>query len=101
MFPFENDSAPTMLCYRNTWQSLAHSQFGFPKDLLERLRRVARRKGVPMAQIVRESLEKTLAQHSATAKDGKPWMEHVGVIKGGPSDLSSRKGFFRPKDEQQ
>lgn len=59
-----------------------------PKPLLDRLRRIARNSGLPVGKVVRESLETTLSQ------DGdNPLLEFAGVIKGGPKDLSSRKGF--------
>jgi predicted DNA-binding protein len=59
-----------------------------PTPLLERLRRIARDSGLPMGKLVRESLESTLSQHG-----DNPLLEFAGVIKGGPKDLSSRKGF--------
>lgn len=61
-----------------------------PEELLERLRRVAKGAGLPVGQVVRESLEKTLSggKHN-------PLLKFAGVIKGGPRDLSSRKGFSR------
>ena len=61
-----------------------------PKDLLERLRRVSRRTGLPVGRVVRESLENTLS-HEQT----NPLLKFAGVIKGGPSNVSSRKGFSR------
>jgi predicted DNA-binding protein len=59
-----------------------------PKPLLERLRRIARDSGLPVGKFVRESLESTLSKHG-----DNPLLEFAGVIKGGPKDLSSRKGF--------
>ncbi|HVO81702.1 MAG TPA: ribbon-helix-helix protein, CopG family [Terriglobales bacterium] len=61
-----------------------------PKELLDRLRRTARRAGLPVGRVVRESLETTLPQG-----DDNPLLRFAGVIKGGPPDLSSRKGFSR------
>ena len=61
-----------------------------PKELLQRLREVSRRAGLPVGRVVRESLETTLPQ-----EDGNPLLRFVGVIKGGPRNLSSRKGFSR------
>jgi predicted DNA-binding protein len=55
-----------------------------PKELLDRLRLVSRRAGLPVGRVVRRSLETTLAAE-----------EFAGVIKGGPRNLSSRKGFSR------
>ena len=61
-------------------------------QLLDRVRRLARRTGLPVGQVVRESIEKTLAQEGG---EQPPWTKYVGVIKGGPRNLSSRKGFSR------
>jgi predicted DNA-binding protein len=61
-----------------------------PKELLERLRGTARRTGLPVGRVVRESLETTLSNH-----EEQPWRKYAGVIKGGPPDVSSRKGFSR------
>jgi hypothetical protein len=60
------------------------------EELLAWLREKSRRTGVPMGRLVREQLE------SAKSNGGKQrFLRHAGVIRGGPSDLSSRKGFSR------
>jgi len=60
-----------------------------PDDLLQRLRDKARRTGLPMGQIARESLE------SALESEKKPvWMKYAGTMSG-PKNLSSRKGYSR------
>ena len=59
-----------------------------PKDLLERLRQVSRKTGVPVGRVVRDALETTLP-----SQEENPLLQFAGVIKGGPRDLSSRKGF--------
>lgn len=61
-----------------------------PKELLEQLRKKSRRTGLPMGMLVRQSIEATLARD-----EGNRLMEFAGIIKGGPRDLSSRKGFSR------
>lgn len=61
-----------------------------PKELLERLRQVARRTGLPAGRVIRESLETTLAQ-----VETNPLLKYAGAVKGGPRNLSSRKGFSR------
>jgi hypothetical protein len=67
-----------------------------PKDIFARLRYASRLSGQPMSRIVRLSLETTLSQDLKN-----PLMKYAGVIKGGPSDLSSRKGFSRtPRDPE-
>jgi predicted DNA-binding protein len=72
------------------WQMGDTLTVRLPKDLLERLRRTARRAGLPLGRVVRESLETTLSNH-----EERPWRKYAGVIKGGPADVSSRKGFSR------
>jgi hypothetical protein len=65
-----------------------------PEELLERLREKARITGLPAGRLVRLSLEATLSE--AKGKDKEvPWRKYAGVIKGGPADISSRKGFSR------
>ncbi|MGH9511491.1 MAG: ribbon-helix-helix protein, CopG family [Terriglobales bacterium] len=64
------------------------------KDVMERLRERARRTGLPAGRIVRQSLEKALSDDPDTNEE-PPWRKYVGIIKGGPRDLSSRKGFSR------
>ena len=59
------------------------------ETLQRKLREKSRRTGLPIGVIVRESLEKTLDVES------NPLLEYAGVIKGGPPDVSSRKGFSR------
>ena len=61
-----------------------------PEEVLEKLKETSRRTGIPMGRLVRESLETTLTQ-----KKKNPLMKFAGVIKGGPKNLSSRKGFSR------
>jgi len=61
------------------------------EELLAWLKEKSRRTGVPMGRLVREQLE------SAKSNGGKQrFLRHAGVIRGGPADLSSRKGFSRP-----
>jgi len=60
-----------------------------PEEMLEKLKETSRRTGIPVGRLVRESLEKTLSRNET------PLLKFAGVIKGGPRDLSSRKGFSR------
>ena len=46
--------------------------------------------GLPVGRIVRQSVEATLARD-----ENHRLLEFAGLIKGGPRDLSSRKGFSR------
>lgn len=61
-----------------------------PEELIEELRKKARRTGLPINRLVRQSIEATL-----TPDDNNRLMEFSGIIKGGPRDISSRKGFSR------
>jgi predicted DNA-binding protein len=61
-----------------------------PEDVLQRLREKSRRTGLPMGRVVRQAVEHALLQDEQPA-----WQRYVGVIKGGPRNLSSRKGFSR------
>ena len=61
-----------------------------PDEMIAWLKETSRRTGVPVGRLVREQLE------SARSKRGQQhFMRHAGAIKGGPPDLSSRKGFSR------
>ncbi len=60
------------------------------EELLSWLKETSRRTGVPMGRLVREQLE------TAKANGGKQkFIRHLGAIRGGPPDLSSRKGFSK------
>jgi Ribbon-helix-helix domain len=57
-------------------------------ELIQWLKETSRLTGIPMGKLIREQLE------SAKASSGKQrFLRHLGAIKGGPPDLSSRKGF--------
>jgi predicted transcriptional regulator len=60
-----------------------------PEDLAKWLDERAIKSGLSRGRIVRMELER--------AKDAepRPFMRLAGVVKGGPTDLSMRKGFSR------
>jgi uncharacterized protein YdaU (DUF1376 family) len=60
------------------------------KDLAQWLEREARRTGAAQAKIVRDQLEK--ARRSAATQR---LMRLAGAVRGGPRDVSTRKGFSR------
>ncbi|MGH9497031.1 MAG: ribbon-helix-helix protein, CopG family [Candidatus Sulfotelmatobacter sp.] len=60
-----------------------------PDELIERLRAKSRNTGLPVNRVVRQSLEKTLAENAEPA-----WMKYAGTMSG-PKNLSSRKGYSR------
>ena len=59
-------------------------------ELLSWLKETSRLTGIPVGRLVREQLE------SAKSNRGKQrFLRHLGAIKGGPPDVSSRKGYSR------
>jgi predicted DNA-binding protein len=61
-----------------------------PDELLERLRKKSRSTGLPVGRVVRQALETSLDGEASN-----PLLEFAGLIKGGPRDVSSRKGYSR------
>jgi hypothetical protein len=59
-----------------------------PEELLEQLRKKARRTGLPVNRVVRQAVENDLRH------DEPPWMKYAGTVNG-PRNLSSRKGYSR------
>jgi hypothetical protein len=57
-------------------------------DLFDRLKRTSLRKGISMAELVRQQLECLQSEENRTPR----FLSHAGAI-GKPRDLSSRKGF--------
>jgi predicted DNA-binding protein len=57
-------------------------------ELLAWLKDVSRMTGIPVGRLIRQQLEK-----AKSAKADRPFMRHAGAIRGGPPDVSSRKGF--------
>jgi predicted DNA-binding protein len=76
------------------WQMSNTLTVRLPDDLLKRLREKSRRAGLPVGQVVRQFIENGLSQE-APAEQKQVWRKYVGIIKGGPKDVSSRKGFSR------
>jgi hypothetical protein len=65
-----------------------------PEELLIRLRQKARLTGLPVGRVVRHYVENGLSQ-DAPEGTNQAWRKYVGIIKGGPKDVSTRKGFSR------
>ena len=61
-----------------------------PAELAQWLRNLARRRGVPQSEIIKDNLEK-----ARQAAPDKPFMKLAGSIPGLPRDLSRRKGYSR------
>ena len=86
-----SDRLPAVLQY---WQMSNTLTVRLPDDLLKRLREKSRCTGIPVGQVVRQFVEHGLAQE-APAEQNQAWRKYIGIIKGGPKDVSSRKGFSR------
>jgi predicted DNA-binding protein len=73
------------------WWHMSHTlTIRLTDELLAWLKETSRRTGVPMGRLIREQIER--------AREGggnQGFLRHAGAIKGGPSDVSSRKGFSR------
>jgi predicted DNA-binding protein len=61
-----------------------------PQELIDRLRQKSRRTGLPVGRVIRQAVESSLSREEKNLL-----LEFAGVIKGGPRDVSSRKGFSR------
>ncbi|MGH9670517.1 MAG: ribbon-helix-helix domain-containing protein [Terriglobales bacterium] len=59
-------------------------------ELKERLKATARRAGIPVNRLVRDGIEDLVKGDTS-----KPWMKYAGILKNGPRNLSSRKGFSK------
>jgi hypothetical protein len=56
-------------------------------ELLAWLKDISRRTGVPVGRLIRQQLE------TAKAAQKQRFLRHAGAIRGGPPDVSARKGF--------
>jgi predicted DNA-binding protein len=61
-----------------------------PDELLERVRRKSRNTGLPVGRVVRQALETSL-----DGEESNPLLQFAGLIKGGPRNVSSRRGYSR------
>ncbi len=56
-------------------------------DQLDRLRSLAERRGVSIAELVRQGVDLLLAE---TPADHDPLLDIVGIVEGGPTDLAEK-----------
>jgi Ribbon-helix-helix protein, copG family len=61
-----------------------------PDEMIAWLKETSRATGIPVGRLIRDQLE-TAKERQEQGK--QRFMRHAGTIKGGPPDLSSRKGF--------
>src|ERR1700676_831990 len=60
------------------------------EELREWLKETSRKTGIPVGKLVRQQLENARSQGGT-----QRFLRHAGAIRGGPVDVSSRKGFWR------
>lgn len=73
------------------------TQIYLPDEMYKEVKKLAARRGVSMAQIIREALEEKMPQKKAKRKRDKEWKELfklAGMIKEGPSDMSRNIGKY-------
>lgn len=61
---------------------MIRTQISFDKALYERAKRVAKRRGVSLAELCRRSLAEAIGRDD----DAQPWMRFAGVVDGEPGD---------------
>ena len=64
---------------------MIRTQVSFDKSLYERAKRVAKRRGLSLAELCRRSVAEAVARDDS----GQPWMTYVGSVDGEPQDSSS------------
>jgi post-segregation antitoxin (ccd killing protein) len=65
--------------------NMVRTQISVDESLYQRAKKAARRRGISIAELCRQGLEKTLANEMPN----KPWMELAGVFEGKPDDSVS------------
>lgn len=64
---------------------MIRTQISFDSELYERARKVAKRKGISLAELCRRGLEEMLAREPSN----KPWMAFCGMFEGDENDSAS------------
>jgi len=64
---------------------MIRTQISVDEELYERAKRVAKRRGISLAELCRRGLEAVLADE----RPDKPWMEFAGAVDGDPDDSAS------------
>ena len=65
--------------------NMIRTQISFDAKLYARAKIVARRRGISLAELCRQSLENTLVAETPD----QPWMKFAGIIDGQPDDSAS------------
>lgn len=79
--------------------SEVRTQVYLPLQWHEQLRAYAKRRGVSLAQVFRDQVSDLVKKDTDASKE-KVWKEFMklsGFIKGGPSDVSQRSGYYYAK----
>lgn len=71
-----------MIAYND---NMIRTQISVDENLYQRAKRTARRRGISIAELCRQGLEKALAND----RPDKPWMELAGIFEGKPDDSVS------------
>ena len=61
---------------------MIRTQISVDQDLYDRAKRVAKAKGISLAELCRRGLEEVVAREPSD----KPWMAYAGMIEGGEND---------------
>ena len=64
---------------------MMRTQISFARELYVEAKRVAKRRGVSLAELCRRSLEETVSKEPSD----KPWMAYAGILDGSPTDSES------------
>ena len=64
---------------------MIRTQISVDEATYEQAKRIARRRGISLAELCRRSLEEIIAREPAT----KPWMVYAGILDGNPEDSTT------------
>jgi len=67
------------------YDNMIRTQISVDEHLYQRAKKVAKRKGISLAELCRRSLEEVVAREPS----GKPWMAFAGILEGHAEDSSS------------
>lgn len=64
---------------------MIRTQISVDEATYKKAKRIARRRGISLAELCRRSLEETIAREPSS----RPWMELAGIFDGTPEDSST------------
>ena len=74
---------------------MIRTQISVDEELYERAKRLARRQGVSLAELCRQSLRETVSREPSD----RPWMAYLGDLDGHPDDSSTVDEVVYRRDE--